>query len=390
VRLATWMPFEVALGELGFFWRVEVSEATVRRHAYAAGEAYAAVQAAEVERIEREHPPAPPGPPVQLVSADGAMVPVVGGEWAEARTLAIGTVQPPRRNATTGEWEVHAAELSYFSRLADAETFSRLATAEFHARGTENAGVVVAPLDGSDWLQGLLDAHRPDAVRVLDFPHAVGHLANAAQATFGPTSAVGRLWLDEQAHQLKHADPAAVLEALRHLPVEAAADPAAAAQARAATLGYLEKRRQQLRYAEFRAAGYPIGSGCVESANKLVVEARLKGGGMHWAREHVTPMLALRTIACSGRWGTAWPQIVAERRAQTQRRRAARRQARRPRLAPALPLPAPRCTVTAQPLRRLPPRAIATIVKGRPTADHPWKKRPLLADRAVHAAHAKS
>ena len=29
----------------------------------------------------------------------------------------------------------------------------------------------------------------------------------------------------------------------------------------------------------------PIGSGTVESANTLVVEARLKGAGMHWARE---------------------------------------------------------------------------------------------------------
>jgi len=30
----------------------------------------------------------------------------------------------------------------------------------------------------------------------------------------------------------------------------------------------------------------------VESANKLVVEGRLKGSGMHWARAQVTPMVA--------------------------------------------------------------------------------------------------
>ena len=44
----------------------------------------------------------------------------------------------------------------------------------------------------------------------------------------------------------------------------------------AKALAYLEKRVGQLRYAAFRAQGYPIGSGIVESANKLVVEARLK------------------------------------------------------------------------------------------------------------------
>ena len=384
VRLATWMPFEVAVGELEFFWRIAVSEATARRHAYAAGGAYVAVQAAEVERIEREQPAVPPGPAVQQVSADGAMVPLVGGEWAEVKTLAIGTVEPPRLNPKSGEQEVQTSDWSYFSRLTDAETFTRLALVEFHARGTERAGVVVAPMDGSEWLQGLLDMHRPDAVRVLDFPHALQHLAVAAQAVFGAGAA--QAWLDEQAHTLKHGDPDQVLAALGALPTEAASDPAAAATVCAATRAYLEKRRQQLGYAQCRAAGYPIGSGSVESANKLVVQARLKGAGMHWAREHVNPLLALRTIACSGRWATAWPQIVAERQAQADRRRDGRRRARQPAPA-AAPRPAqPRCAVPVAPLRRLPPRTTPTIVNGRPTAQHPWKQRPLLAGGRAHAA----
>jgi hypothetical protein len=33
-------------------------------------------------------------------------------------------------------------------------------------------------------------------------------------------------------------------------------------------------------YAAFGEQGYPIGSGSVESANKLVVESRMKGAGM--------------------------------------------------------------------------------------------------------------
>ena len=61
--------------------------------------------------------------------------------------------------------------------------------------------------------------------------------------------------------------------------------------------------------AEFDAAGYPVGSGMVESANKLVVEARLKGSGMHWARANVNPLLALRSAICSGRWPEVWPRI---------------------------------------------------------------------------------
>jgi hypothetical protein len=53
-----------------------------------------------------------------------------------------------------------------------------------------------------------------------------------------------------------------------------------------------------MQYPTFQTQGWPIGSGSVESVNKLVVEARLKGAGMHWSRPQVNPMLALRNIVC--------------------------------------------------------------------------------------------
>jgi hypothetical protein len=221
-------------------------------------------------------------------------------------------------------------------------------------------------MDGADWLQKLLDRYRPDAVRVLDFPHALEHLASAAQATFGAGSASSAAWLAEQAHALKHDAPRAVLAALRVLPTAAAADPAGATRARDATLGYLAKRRDQLRYAEFLALGYPIGSGLIESANKLVVEARLKDSGMHWAPEHVNPMLALRTIACADRWTEAWPRICDQLRTAAQARRAARARQRRARGLPR-PLHHPPARLDqrlARPARRQPaPSASSTAVR---------------------------
>jgi hypothetical protein len=369
VRLGAWMPFGRAAGELAWLTRVSVSEATACRLAEAAGAAYAAVQTAEAERVEREVTAPAPGPALQLVSADGAMVPLVGGVWGEVRTLAIGTVEAAPTADDPGA--VRAIDLSYFSRLADAATFTRLALVETQRRGIDAAGVVVGVMDGAEWEQAFLDRHRPDAVRVLDFPHGVEHLSAAAQATFGAGTAEAIAWLAAQAHGLKHADPAAVLDELRRLPTARARDPAAAGAARDATLGYLEKRRAQIRYAEFRARGYPIGSGAVESANKLLVEVRLKGSGMHWAPRHVNPMLALRTIVCNDRWDEAWPQLCRQLRAQERQRARERRRARYP--APAPPPPAPTPPKPApQPER--PPR-LKTIVDGRPTTTHPWNRR---------------
>jgi hypothetical protein len=377
------MPFAPAAAYLARFLKVAVSGATVRRHSEAAGAAYVAVQAAAVEALEREAPAPPPGPAVQQVSADGAMVPLVGGTWAEVKTVAIGTVEPGRRADSAPSPEVHATDVSYFSRLADSESFIRLAHVEVHRRGTETAGQVIGVNDGAEWEQRLLDRYRPDAVRVLDFPHAAESLSDAAQASLGSGSAAATAWLAEQAHTLKHGEPSAVLAALRALPVAGATDAAAATKARDTTLGYLEKRREQIRYAEFLALGYPIGSGLVEGANKLVVEARLKGSGMHWAPEHVNPMLALRTIVCADRWDEAWPAICARRRTAAQADRAARRQARRQVAAPtvaSVALP----EAASRPRPAPPPRA-RLVVDGRPTAEHPWRRPFLAAGRAKAA-----
>jgi hypothetical protein len=379
------MPFARAAAELAYFTRAPVSESTAGRLAEAAGAASVAEQTAEVERLERERPPAPAGPPVQQVSADGALVPLVGGEWAGVKTVAIGTVESTV--GADGRPAVHAQDLSYFARLADAATFSRLALGELHRRGTATAGVVVAPMDGAEWEQGFLDLHRPDAIRILDFPHAVEHLSAAAQATFGVGTEAGAAWLAAQAHTLQHAGDgaAAVLAALRALPVAAATDPAAAAAARDATVGYVERRLDQMRYAAFRAQGYPIGSGSVESANKLVVEARLKGSGMRWARAHVNPLVALRTVACAERWAEAWPHIEQQLRAQARQQGRPRQQARRAARPPARPSAPPRRCPAPRPA---PPARPPRIVDGRPTAEHPWKKRPLLAGgRRALAAH---
>ncbi|TAK28866.1 MAG: ISKra4 family transposase [Chloroflexota bacterium] len=326
VRLGTWMPFLPAAKMVAAFTRVDLSKPTARRLTEGAGQAYVEVQAAQVATIERDLPASPAGPAIQQMSVDGAMVPLVHKEWTEVKTLAIGTVGAP----SGAKGEIRTMDLSYFSRLADAATFTRLATVETHRRGTEKAGRVCAIVDGAEWAQTFIDMQCPEAVRIPDWGHAAEYVVAAAQAILGAGTAATSDWLSVQLQELRHGDPDTVLEAVRSLP-QAVPEDALSEEARAVVAGslaYLEKRREQIRYAEFAAQGYPIGSGAVESANKLVVEARMKGAGMHWEREYVDPMLALRTIACSDRWEEDWPLIVDRLREQVRERAAARRSER--------------------------------------------------------------
>lgn len=363
VRLGTELPFERVPALAHLLLGVLVSAETVRRLTEAAGAAQVEREAAQRQQIHDEAPAGPAGPAVQQLSADGAMVPVVGGEWTEVRTLVLGTVEQD------ADGQGHATNLRYFSRYCSAADFIEWVELPLHEAGTARAGTVVAVQDGADWLTQLLDAHCPDAVRILDFPHAAEYLTKAAQAAYGVGTPASSAWLDTWCHKLKHGDPAAVIAAVRALP--APSEEAAAVRDGAAA--YLSRRRAQLRYAIFQEQGYPIGSGAVESANKLVVEHRLKGSGMHWSRENLTPMLALRGILCTGRWDEEWPALwhqlcgtAQERRRQHWvDRREVRRQAAQEQAAQQAALAPPKTKVL--------PEEPTTMVNGRPTADHLWR-----------------
>jgi hypothetical protein len=321
VRLASWMPFEKATELLADFMGIGVSEIVSQKYTEAAGAAYEQMQGEEVEWLERESPLTEKGSGKLQISVDGAMVPLLHGLWSEVKTLVIGDVQPAVEER--GEKVVHTDNLSYFSRKVNAEEFQRLALVEIHHRGVEQALEVGAIVDGADWEQGFIDYHCPDALRILDFPHAAEHVNNIGEFLYGEHTPESQAWLGEHLHCLKQAGPDKLLLEFHNLQLQHPE-----AQPISGNLAYLEKRKEQMQYPLFQARGWPIGSGIVESGNKLVVEARLKGSGMHWAEQHVNPMLALRNIICSDRWKSEWPKIEARLRQQTRKRRSQLHQSR--------------------------------------------------------------
>src|SRR5437764_10646354 len=310
------MPYAQAQELLYDLVGIQVSKATARRATLETGEAALARDEAEVERLKQEVPQAPEGADKQQLSADGAMVHLVGGEWVEVKTLIMGEVSCKKRE------EVCTQQISTFSRLSDAERFTHASLVETHRRGLERAAAVCAVQDGAEWLQGLVDYQRADAVRILDFAHAAEYINEIGQAVQAAGGRLPRKWLEGLLHRLKHQGPQRVL---KHLVWLAARYPSPLIQEK---LAYLQKREAHMQYPSYQQAGWPIGSGSVESANKLVVEARLKGAGMRWERQHVNPMLVLRNAVCNRRWDHTWATAVAHRQALRTTRRQAQSQQR--------------------------------------------------------------
>jgi hypothetical protein len=369
-HLAVWMPYARAQEMLEEFLGIQVSEPTVRRGTQRAGGLYEARQTAQSQQRKPVEPVLTPCEK-QVISTDGAYVPLVKGEWAEVRTVAIGEVK--EKVCRQGQREVHTCQLSYFSRMTDAETFADLAEVEMRRRGVSHAKTVCAVTDGADWIQGFIDLHRSDALRILDFPHAAEHLNLLIEALQQAGVTLPSNAFDRCLHVLKHRGPGLLLRWCDRLPTALQELETVQKQ-----LNYFRKRTALMHYPEYQQQGWPIGSGMVESANKVLVQARLKGAGMHWAKNHVNPMLALRTAVCSERWNEAWQESIAEQRAERHSKRQQLATTRFQslistflllllRLRPPTPKPTPSVPRLTQPAATLPGSS-------RPSAHHPWKR----------------
>jgi hypothetical protein len=321
VHLACFMPFDKVAEMMEALLGVVTTEETVRRHTEQVGSWMETWQTAEVE-VE-DGPSEDLERPLErcVFSPDGAMISLVHKQWAEVRTVAIG--EPQQKRNARGEMEVHVGKLSYFSRLADASTFTRLAEAEIRRRRVKDAKEVRAIMDGADWCQLFVDKHRPDAVRMLDFPHAGEHINELLEALEQAKMLFPPQMLERCLHILKHRGPRPLLRMADRLECHLAERKGIHEH-----LDYLRKREALMQYPQFRRDGWPIGSGMVESANKNVVEARLKGAGMHWQRKNVNPMLALRNAVCNGRWREMWQKAVLQHRKLQALQREARLQQR--------------------------------------------------------------
>jgi len=299
VRLGTLLPFAQASEQLHALLDIRISPSTVRHHTEQAGRGSLAVQNEQAKPLAvcPEESPAER----MVMSADGAFVPLVGGEWSEVKLLAIGQVEVQKVVSSEDIPTVSTTHLSYFARLTDAATFSEQVSAEIRRRGLDRAKAVCAVQDGAEWLVGLTHSHRHDALRILDFAHAAQRLAAIRDLFVATGRTLEESWLEVLLHRLKQVGPNSVVKEVEQMSQDAGKPEVMGEHVR-----YLRKRMASMQYPTFQKAGWPIGSGMVESGNKLVMQARLKGAGMHWKPEQVNPMLALRMNLCNERWNEGW------------------------------------------------------------------------------------
>jgi len=296
--LGTELPFAAAADRHAHLCGVRVGASQVQAVTEATGRARAAQQQAEAARVfaagagTAALPPVERAAPWVVVTLDGVLVPHRDG-CHEVRTGAVAALRPQDLGGA------YPLPWRYVIHPGDVPTFGRLLWLEAHRQGLGQAERVVVLGDGAHWIWNLAEEHFPDAVHIVDLWHAVEHLWAAGRALLGDHDPQAAAWVARATARLKAGE-------VRDLLAEWAVCVPKQPDLFAAECTYFRNQAPRMAYDQYAAAGYPLGSGAVESANRHVVGARTKQAGMHWTAPGVAGVLALRALLRSARWAAWW------------------------------------------------------------------------------------
>ena len=191
---------------------------------------------------------------------------------------------------------------SYQAGLWDADEMARHQYVEGVRRGIDQCERLSSVNDGAMWIRRITQANFPTAVQIVDWRHAGDRLWQVGKAVFGERSSSGKEWVEHQLDSLWGGWVKSVEMALEALPLDQETWPDQVYQA----AGYFKNNRKRMQYDTFRQAGYPIGSGTVESGINTVVHHRMRRPGRGWARGNGQATLAALSALHSGRFDQAW------------------------------------------------------------------------------------
>jgi hypothetical protein len=250
------------------------------------------------------------------VSSDGTMILIREEGWKEVKVAAFSQVEAlpphhPDRRATqrTGERAkrevVRLRQHSYCAGLWDADTFGGYQYLEGLRRGFDRLAAPSSVNDGAKWIARVTDTNFPKAQQIIDWSHGSEHLWAVGNAVFGEATPEAAQWVKQRQTELWKGQGETVLTTLQALNLDQEKYPDLVRQAP----GYFAERLEQMRYADFRKAGYPIGSGTVESAARNVVQPRMRRPGRGWANDKANAMLAALAEFHSGRLHSTWQSV---------------------------------------------------------------------------------
>jgi hypothetical protein len=191
----------------------------------------------------------------------------------------------------------------YVAYLGGVEEFKKLffAAAMRNHYGLYNHTILIS--DGATWVRHMKEKLFPDAQQILDLYHLCENVSKFSKIAFKDDESKYKPWSKEVCNLFKESNHKDAIKAIKAIKTKSAAS------AKQNFLAYIDNNIKNIDYAAYKANGWYVGSGAIESANKTVLQFRLKQAGMRWCQENGQYIVSLMAKSKSNLWG----KDVAER-----------------------------------------------------------------------------
>jgi hypothetical protein len=186
----------------------------------------------------------------------------------------------------------------FISLIGDSDLFSKLffATAIRNGYGNYKNNVLLS--DGATWIRLMKEKYFPDCQQILDFYHLKEHISDYSKIIFNGHEEDYRPWTEEVSKLFKQSETNKAINMIIK-------DTKTKYKVQLnSVLTYLKNNESNIDYATYRKNGFFIGSGAIESANKVVLQRRLKFGPMIWKIDSSQAVVTLVAKLRSGLWMT--------------------------------------------------------------------------------------
>ncbi len=172
---------------------------------------------------------------------------------------------------------------------------------EVEQRDPHEQRTVVAVMDGEAKLRDLQELKISRAIGILDIWHVTEYLWELAHCFHHDGSDEAEAFVETYLRKLLEGKVNRVIGGIRQMATKHELSPAKWEKVEDC-LTYFAVRCEHMKYDEYLAAGYPIGSGVVEGACRHLVKDRMEQTGMRWRIAGAQAILSLRAIYVNNDW----------------------------------------------------------------------------------------
>jgi hypothetical protein len=220
-----------------------------------------------------------------------------GSTWRENKLgMVFSSDNITKRMSKKGEKINIIRKKEYTSYIGSVDEFKKYLFACAVRSGYGRYQTTVVLGDGATWIRNMSDELFPDAVQILDLFHLCENIYEYAKAIFKNDEAKYKPWAENLIERFKNSETTEALAIIK--PYKNRKLPKSVVN----LYTYVQNNINKIDYKLYEEKGYYIGSGAIESGNKVVLQKRLKLAGMRWNDRTAQYLLTLRTKFESGSW----------------------------------------------------------------------------------------